>query len=135
MVSMRATPPYHPGGWPRARTARGQASAAAVSVIDDARLADPASVVQEAHCGLKATRGAAVAVADIDRRPVTCRYSGVGNIAGSVVTEGGSAPMISMNGTLGHELRGVRQFEYPTGPPEALMVMHSDGLALTGRLR
>ncbi|MEP6717183.1 MAG: SpoIIE family protein phosphatase, partial [Terriglobia bacterium] len=105
-----------------------QASVAAVSVIHDDGFKDPVSVVAEAHLRLKATRGAAIGVVDIDRAAHTVMFSGVGNVAGSVVTEeGGRRQMISMNGTLGHELRGVRQFEYPW-PSGALIILHSDGL-------
>jgi len=36
--------------------------------------------------------------------------------------------MVSMHGTVGHDLRKIQQFEYPW-PAGGLLVMNSDGLA------
>ncbi len=81
------------------------------------------------HHALRPTRGAAIAVAEIDSASRVIRYGGVGNISASVLTE--NAPrrqMVSMNGTAGHQLRTAKQFEYPWDA-EATLVMHSDGVA------
>jgi hypothetical protein len=44
-----------------------------------------------------------------------------------------SRSTISHNGTVGHELRKVQDYDYPF-PKGALLVMHSDGLATHWRL-
>jgi hypothetical protein len=35
--------------------------------------------------------------------------------------------MVSMNGTLGHQIPAVQSFQYPL-PPEGLIIVHSDGI-------
>jgi anti-sigma regulatory factor (Ser/Thr protein kinase) len=89
---------------------------------------DPADLVGLMHDALRPTRGAAAAVADIDRGREAVRFAGVGNVAGSILAGGRSRSMVSVHGTLGHDLRKVQQFEYRWAPG-ALLVMHSDGLA------
>jgi hypothetical protein len=80
------------------------------------------------HAGLRATRGAAVAIARIDARHSRVTYGGVGNIAGSLMVGEQSRHMISMNGTLGHNARKVQAFDYPAAPG-GLVIMHSDGVS------
>jgi hypothetical protein len=41
--------------------------------------------------------------------------------------------MVSHNGTVGHQMRRVQEFVYPW-PAEALVILHSDGLATQWRL-
>jgi anti-sigma regulatory factor (Ser/Thr protein kinase) len=89
---------------------------------------DPADLIRLMHDELRPTRGAAVAVADIDRGREVVRFAGVGNVAGSIVAGAHSRSMVSVHGTLGHDLRTVQQFQYPW-QSGALLVMHSDGLA------
>lgn len=87
----------------------------------------PVAVLQNVHGSMRGTRGAAVAVAYVDRLASTVRYSGLGNIAGVLI--GGSKPllMISHNGTAGYHSPRLQEFSYPL-PEEPLIVMHSDGL-------
>lgn len=80
------------------------------------------------HTGLRSTRGAAVAIADINLGRQVVRFAGVGNIAGVVVSAAGTKNMVSLNGTAGVEMRKVTEFNYPW-PDDSLLVMHSDGLA------
>src|SRR5262245_15819235 len=88
---------------------------------------DPADVVALMHDALRPTRGAAAAVAGIDRGHRVVRFAGVGNVAGSIFSGASSRSMVSVHGTLGHDLRKVQQFEYPW-PSDGLLVMNSDGL-------
>jgi len=76
---------------------------------------------------LRATRGAAVAVAEIDLVERRVRFAGVGNIAGTIFSEGTSHSMVSHNGTAGLLVHKIQTFEYAF-PPSALLVMHSDGI-------
>jgi hypothetical protein len=80
------------------------------------------------HRGLKATRGAAAAIAEVDLSRRMVKYAGVGNIAGWVVSEDSSRAMVSHSGILGHQVRKIQAFDYPL-PPGGCVVMHSDGVS------
>jgi hypothetical protein len=85
-------------------------------------------LVEAIHRALAPTRGAALAVARIDRDARVVRFVGVGNI-GAVLANGGEARrMASFNGTAGHVAPRIREFTYPfTSRP--LIILHSDGLS------
>lgn len=89
---------------------------------------DPQSLIETIHTALRSTRGAAVAIAEIDTNRNRVRFCGVGNIAGSIVhaTER-SQHMVSMNGIVGHQVIRPRQFEYQWNAASVLL-MHSDGI-------
>jgi hypothetical protein len=55
-------------------------------------------------------------------------YAGLGNIAGVIVSPLKTQSMISHNGTAGHEAKNFQEVVYPF-PKEAILIMHSDGLA------
>jgi anti-sigma regulatory factor (Ser/Thr protein kinase) len=92
----------------------------------NARL-DPVSLVKAIHGAIRATRGAALAIASLDLKDRTVRYAGVGNIAGMVLSGTDVRSMVSQNGTVGHTMQSVQEFVYPF-PEKALLIMHSDGL-------
>jgi anti-sigma regulatory factor (Ser/Thr protein kinase) len=108
----------------------GAATAAqrALELAGDASTLAPVALLERLHAGLRDTRGAAGAVADIDLNRGSLSWAGVGNIAGVVVTATGSRNMVSTNGTLGHEARRITAFDYPF-PRGAVLVLHSDGLS------
>jgi anti-sigma regulatory factor (Ser/Thr protein kinase) len=84
-------------------------------------------LLERIHKALAPTRGAAVALAAIDDEAGLVRFVGIGNIAGTLVTNGQSRHMVSHNGTAGHVAPRIREFTYPfTGTP--LVILHSDGL-------
>src|SRR5204862_5959873 len=87
----------------------------------------PADIVGFLHDGMRATRGAAVAVAEVDGRRGVVRYCGVGNIAATIVDDGATRSLVSHHGTLGHDARRIAEFQYPW-PAQGLLVLHSDGL-------
>jgi len=85
------------------------------------------SLVASMHQALRPTRGAALAVARIDPAASMVRYTGVGNINGSLISGGKVSHMVSHNGTAGHVAPRIREFTYAyTGSP--MIVLHSDGL-------
>ncbi len=102
-----------------------EASLAAVRIFQERARLGPAGILQAAHAALRGTRGAAVAVAEIEAGEV--RFAGVGNIAGCVLSGDASRSMVSHNGIVGHEARRFQEFTYPF-PPGAMLVMHSDGV-------
>ena len=104
------------------------AAAVAVRVFRENLRLGPVDILQIIHQALRSTRGAAVAVADVEPELQVIRYAGVGNIATSILANGASRSMVSHNGTVGHEARKFQEFTYPL-PVGALLVMHSDGLA------
>lgn len=79
------------------------------------------------HAALRATRGAALALALIPLSPGQVRFVGVGNIAASIRTTEGTKNLVSANGIVGHQMPGYREYTYDW-PPGAMMIMHSDGL-------
>lgn len=87
----------------------------------------PKDIIEAAHARLQKTRGAAVAVAEIDFERRLVRYSGVGNIAGAIVANGKSRSMISHNGIVGHLSERIQELSFPW-QPDAFLIMHSDGI-------
>lgn len=103
------------------------ASREAVRVVREGEQRHPAELFDLMHGALRATRGAAVAVAEILEEAGEVRFVGVGNIAGAVVGAGGSRSVVSQNGIVGHEMRKVQEFTYPWAPG-SMLILHSDGL-------
>lgn len=108
-----------------------------VGAADAARLAvrafeaspdlPPGALVAGIHDALRGSRGAAVAVARIDRARRVVTYAGVGNVSGVVVAAGVGRHLVSSNGTAGHDVHRIGEFSY-SWDDDALLVMHSDGL-------
>jgi len=100
----------------------------AVRVFMNTAAAPPAAVVEALHRTLSHTRGAALAVAELDPGAGVVRYAGLGNIAGTVLAPDGSRKgMVSLPGIAGHQRRQIREYDYPL-PPAATVVMHTDGV-------
>jgi anti-sigma regulatory factor (Ser/Thr protein kinase) len=104
-----------------------RASAAALATVDPQRALGLTDRLQHMHDGLRHTRGAAVAIAEIQISRRLLKYAGIGNISGTIDGEGVTRHAVSLNGTLGHEVRRFQEYTYPW-PSDALFVMHSDGL-------
>jgi anti-sigma regulatory factor (Ser/Thr protein kinase) len=104
-----------------------RASAEAISAFRRDSESAPIAVLNRVHAALRGTRGAAVAVADIDPAQGVVRYAGIGNISGVIVRSDKPLSMVSHNGTAGFHIPRLQEFLYPL-PEEALIVMHSDGL-------
>ncbi|GAA3947764.1 ATP-binding protein [Amorphoplanes auranticolor] len=100
----------------------------AVRVFADTPAAPPAAVVEALHRKLSHTRGAALAVAELDPGAGLVRYAGLGNIAGTVLNPDGSRRgMVSLPGIVGHQRRQIREYDYPL-PAGGIVLMHSDGV-------
>jgi anti-sigma regulatory factor (Ser/Thr protein kinase) len=109
------------------------ASMEAIRVFRSSLSLPPADILAEMHAALRSTRGAAVAVAVLDPELKEIRYAGVGNIASSIVSATETRSMVSHNGTVGHEVRKIQEFQYDW-PAGALVIMQSDGLQTHWRL-
>ncbi len=68
-----------------------EASRAAVSHLGESRLSSPADVLQAAHLRLKATRGAAASLAEMDRVLGTVTFAGIGNVSGAIISAADSS--------------------------------------------
>ncbi len=80
------------------------------------------------HAALKATRGAAVAVAELDLGRGLLTFAGIGNIAGAIIAaDAPSRHVVSHSGIAGQDARRIGEFTYPY-PAGALLVLHSDGI-------
>jgi anti-sigma regulatory factor (Ser/Thr protein kinase) len=104
-----------------------EASVLAVEVFGRAPFRSPSEILEDVHGALRATRGAAVSVASISLPQATVVFAGLGNISGSIVTDGVRRSMVSHNGTAGHAARTMHEFSYPMSPASTVVV-HSDGL-------
>jgi serine/threonine protein phosphatase PrpC len=110
------------------------ASAEAIRVIRESPDSPPAELVHAAHGALRATRGAAMGVATVHLDRGTVTFVGVGNIAAGLhLPDGTTRSFASHNGTVGHVVRKVQEFEYDWGAGGTLL-MHSDGINTRWRL-
>lgn len=100
------------------------------------RLPGPEAVVHALHAALRSTRGAAVAVAELDLVSRVLRFSGVGNI-GAILESGTvhqrTRGLLSHNGIAGHEARRIQESSLPW-PGRGLLILHSDGIQTQWKL-
>lgn len=104
-----------------------RASATAIRLVLQSRVTDTLERIgDDVHTALKATRGAAVAIARLDNTARKLTFLGVGNIAATIFgTKRQSLP--SQNGTMGGMAPRLQRFTY-TFEEGAMLIMHSDGL-------
>ncbi len=103
------------------------AARATMQVLTEHRGKAPAEIVERAHAALRSTRGAALAIAQLDHRYDTLHFCGVGNISAAIAANGNVRQMVSLNGTAGVEVRKITEFNYPWSG-DSILIMHSDGL-------
>lgn len=105
------------------------ASMEAVRMLHEAPKLSPGALVERTHLALRSSRGAAVAVARIDRQRNVLTFAGIGNVAGHIYSGARSGQhLVSVNGTAGFQAQRIREFSYPW-PENGMLVMYSDGLA------
>jgi len=103
------------------------AARAAVDAVRKHAQLDAPAIIDVVHGALRPTRGAAGAVALLQPESELCVFCGVGNIAASIRGNGSTRSMVSHNGTLGHQVRKIQDFQYPF-PKGSLLIVHSDGI-------
>jgi anti-sigma regulatory factor (Ser/Thr protein kinase) len=104
------------------------ASVEAVRILHSAPNLAPAEIVERAHLALRSTRGAALAVARLDRNRDRVTFSGVGNISAHIYAGAGEGQhLVSVHGTAGFQTAKIREFEY-AWPDHGMLLMYSDGL-------
>jgi anti-sigma regulatory factor (Ser/Thr protein kinase) len=104
------------------------ASTAATRALHRAAHLPPAETLVHLDTALRGTRGAAVAVAQVDARTGELRFAGVGNI-GARLREGGRwRSLLSRPGIVGvHKHATLREDRMPWAA-DRMLILHSDGL-------
>jgi anti-sigma regulatory factor (Ser/Thr protein kinase) len=102
------------------------AAAEGVTAFLDDPAGDPATLLGRMHRRMAGTRGGTVGVVQLGGG--IARFSGLGNIAASILGQGRRKSMISIPGIAGLQARTIRQFEYEL-PPGAAVILHSDGIS------
>ncbi len=103
-----------------------EAAAEALKVFADAA-GSPAAIIERAHAPMRRTRGAAVAIAEVDAKTATIVYAGAGNISGRLISGIEDRTLMSQHGTPGVQIRKLQDIAYPW-PDHSILVLHSDGL-------
>jgi hypothetical protein len=105
-----------------------EAAALALDVFHQHANAPAADILKEVCQALRRTRGAAVAVARLERPDSRVRFCGLGNIAAVLLRPDGSDQHpISQSGIAGHTMRRLHEYTY-NWPPGSMIVMHSAGI-------
>ena len=86
-------------------------------------------LIRECHEGLRATRGAVLALALLDTRSHCLTWTGVGNVEGKLFSRGPAPPttLLSTPGTLGHGTIEVRPSSVHIKPGDTL-ILATDGV-------
>ncbi|MFF8316198.1 SpoIIE family protein phosphatase [Streptomyces bobili] len=105
-----------------------RASTTAVDEVHRSALLPPAEILHRLDVALRGTRGAAVAVAQLDVRSERLRFAGIGNV-GARLREGDSwRHLLSRPGIVGaHRPTRLPETVAPWAA-DRLLVLHSDGL-------
>jgi anti-sigma regulatory factor (Ser/Thr protein kinase) len=104
-----------------------RAAHAAIGAYDAGRGRADAETMMRLHQALRPTRGATASILHLSGGSNEVSFIGVGNVLGVVASDLETRRMVNFNGTLGHALKAVRPFGYPTRG-ETLAVLASDGL-------
>lgn len=104
-----------------------RAATAATRIFHASQEMSPGALMGELHAGLSSTRGAAAAIGRLDVQRGLLTYTGIGNIAGRIVTPGRTRGLVTHPGIVGHNARAVTETIYDL-EPDSWVVLHSDGL-------
>jgi anti-sigma regulatory factor (Ser/Thr protein kinase) len=105
-----------------------QASDVVVDRLDEWTGEPLEEILPELHDALRATRGAVIGAAIIDKTGGRFHYAGVGNVMVRVYGAPEHASPLSANGTLGARLGQLRVWTYPWAEG-ATLIMASDGVS------
>ena len=111
-----------------------RASSQAVRVVQENPGLSPKALLDRVHQALRATRGAAVAIAKIDSAHAKLTFAGVGNASARIYSGNRLChSAVSMNGTAGHQCERLQEFSYPW-PADGILQLNSDGLTTSAGL-
>ncbi len=104
-----------------------RAARAGEAVFAQDAFLDSTVLMSDMHIGMNGTRGAAVAIVQYDAGADRLRFTGVGNIGGSLVGLGKSRGLASHPGIVGVQFRKAQPFDYAEVAGQ-LLILYSDGL-------
>ncbi|MFC9285077.1 SpoIIE family protein phosphatase [Streptomyces collinus] len=104
------------------------ASTAAVEELRRAAHLPPVETLRRLNDTLRRTRGAAVAVAQVDTDRRELRFAGVGNIGARLRSADGWTSLVSHPGIVGAYFPAQVPLRRAPWGPDSLLVLHSDGL-------
>ncbi|WP_244204134.1 ATP-binding SpoIIE family protein phosphatase [Streptomyces africanus] len=105
-----------------------RASSAAVTALHRWAHLSPAESLRRLHDALKGTRGAAVALAQLDVGAGRLRFAGIGNVGARLRTDGTWRPLLSRPGIVGVHRPATLREEEADWAADRLLVLHTDGL-------
>ncbi|BCG24739.1 TorS-related protein [Pseudomonas tohonis] len=85
------------------------------------------ALMEQLHRALMSTRGGAAAIAEVQPEQRQVQFCGIGNIAGTLLTDKGRS-MVSSNGTVGYRIGRIHTFSYPWDD-SSIMILASDGIS------
>ena len=101
---------------------------AAAEAFRERETDSPVELLREVHGALRSLRGAAVAIGHLEWSRGQMEYCGIGNIAGSLYSNGAQRHLISHPGIVGHDVRSVKHVTYELRD-NALLLLYSDGIS------
>ncbi|WP_346164143.1 ATP-binding SpoIIE family protein phosphatase [Streptomyces bangladeshensis] len=104
------------------------ASSAAMAELRHCAHLPPPDILRRLHTALRPTRGAAVAVAQVDTEHAELSFAGVGNAGARVRTEDSWTSLVSHPGIVGAYFPAQVPVRRVPWRPDSLLVVHSDGL-------
>ncbi|MFD8228142.1 SpoIIE family protein phosphatase [Streptomyces massasporeus] len=105
-----------------------RASSAAVTALYRWAHLSPAESLGRLHDALKGTRGAAVAMAQLDLSAGRLRFAGIGNVGARLHTDGSWHHLLSRPGIVGVHRPATLREEEADWTDEPLLILHTDGL-------
>ncbi|WP_437043574.1 SpoIIE family protein phosphatase [Streptomyces sp. enrichment culture] len=105
-----------------------RASSAAVAALHRWAHLSPAEALRHLHDALRGTRGAAVALAQLDLRAGRLRFAGIGNVAGRLRADGTWRHLLSRPGIVGVHRPTTLREEEAGWADDRMLILHTDGL-------
>lgn len=105
-----------------------RASSAAVTALYRWAGLSPAESLRRLHDALQGTRGAAVALAQLDLTAGRLRFAGIGNVGARLRTDGTWRPLLSRPGIVGVHRPGTLREEEAAWVGDPVLILHTDGL-------
>ncbi|MFC8367778.1 SpoIIE family protein phosphatase [Streptomyces sp. NPDC057238] len=105
-----------------------RASTAAVEELRHWSRLPPAECLPKLHAALAGTRGAAVAVAQLDTWAGRLRFAGIGNVTARLREGDRWRTLLSRPGIVGVHRPGTVREDEVAWTPESLLILHTDGL-------
>lgn len=106
--------------------AAAESAHAAVGYLEAHPEDSPVELLRGAHDAIKGLRGAALAIARIDRQQRTLRHVALGNVETRIVATDRVLRPLTFAGIVGRQLPRLTEAEFPFLPGD-LLLMHTDG--------